>query len=232
MECRLIVSLVFVITTLASFAQKDVTTFLGIPVDGTKTEMKQKLIAKGFVPKKEMDDEHLEGEFNGKDVRVYIVTNNNKVYRLMVGDAYPMDEPDIKVRFNKLVRQFKNNQRYVSLGDQTIPDDEDISYEMTVKNKRYEAAFFQVPDPQKMDSVSLQKQIRTYLLNKYTEEQLQNPPDEIYNYIQSAAINFTADMFRKKLVWFRISKSVVSYGQYQIMMYYDNEYNKSNGEDL
>ena len=28
----------------------DVTTFLGIPVDGTKTEMKQKLIAKGFVP--------------------------------------------------------------------------------------------------------------------------------------------------------------------------------------
>ena len=33
-------------------AQKDVTTFLGIPVDGYKSEMKKKLMAKGYVPKK------------------------------------------------------------------------------------------------------------------------------------------------------------------------------------
>ena len=30
-------------------AQKDVTKFLGIPVDGTKAEMKKKLQEKGFV---------------------------------------------------------------------------------------------------------------------------------------------------------------------------------------
>ena len=34
-----------------TFAQKDVTKFLGIPVDGTKAEMMQKLKAKGFVLK-------------------------------------------------------------------------------------------------------------------------------------------------------------------------------------
>lgn len=33
----------------------------------------------------------------------------------------------------------------------------------------------------------------------------------------------------KKPVWFMISES---YGEYYITMYYDNEYNKANGEDL
>lgn len=49
---RLLFIVLAMIATITSFAQqKDVTSFLGIPVDGTKTEMKQKLIAKGFVPK-------------------------------------------------------------------------------------------------------------------------------------------------------------------------------------
>jgi hypothetical protein len=38
--------------TVITYAQKDVTTFLGIPIDGYKSEMTQKLISKGFVPKK------------------------------------------------------------------------------------------------------------------------------------------------------------------------------------
>lgn len=59
-------------------AQNDVTTFLGIPVDGFKSEMKQKLVSKGFVPKKVGTNEFLEGEFNGTDVHVYIATNNIK----------------------------------------------------------------------------------------------------------------------------------------------------------
>ena len=34
--------------SLAMYAQKDVTKFLGIPVDGTKSEMIKKLKEKGF----------------------------------------------------------------------------------------------------------------------------------------------------------------------------------------
>ena len=64
--------------SFASFAQnKDVATFLSIPVDGTVSSMKQKLVSKGFVPKKVGTNEFLEGEFNGTDVHVYIATNNN-----------------------------------------------------------------------------------------------------------------------------------------------------------
>ena len=61
-------------------AQNDVTKFLGIPVDGTKSEMIQKLEEKGY--RYNSQNDFLEGEFNGRDVHIYIGTNNNKVYRI------------------------------------------------------------------------------------------------------------------------------------------------------
>lgn len=37
------------------------------------------------------------------------------------------------------------------------------------------------------------------------------------------------ELLVKKTVWFRICEN---YGEYYIAMYYDNEYNCANGEDL
>ena len=136
-----------VLFALAICAQeKEVTKFLGIPVDGYKAEMRKKLIAKGFTPKTIDGNELFEGEFNGYDVNVYIITNNNKVYRIMLCDKNTQDAANIKIRFNSLCRQFENNKRYYTPKDFTIPEDEDISFEMTVHDKIYEAGFFQLPD--------------------------------------------------------------------------------------
>lgn len=44
-----------------------------------------------------------------------------------------------------MCQQFKNNSNYVSIDDYTIADDEDIAYELTVHDKRYEAVFYQKP---------------------------------------------------------------------------------------
>jgi hypothetical protein len=49
--------------SLVANAQKDVTKFLGIPVDGYKAEMKKKLTNKGFTYNARNDC--FEGEFNG-----------------------------------------------------------------------------------------------------------------------------------------------------------------------
>lgn len=46
---QLFLSLIISCCTLNIYAEKDVTTFLGIPVDGTKEEMYQKLQSKGLV---------------------------------------------------------------------------------------------------------------------------------------------------------------------------------------
>lgn len=195
-----IVLMMFCALTIS--AQTDVTTFLGIPVDGFKADMRKKLIEKGFTPKTVGENEFLEGEFNGHDVRVYIVTNNNKVYRIMLVDRNGTDEAQIKIRFNNLCYQFEKNERYSS-EDMTIPEDEDISYEMSVHDKIYEAIFFQ------------KSVLPTGLV--LTEDDAK------------AAARAYTEATLKKPVWFRIGETA---GQYYIYMYYDNEYNKANGEDL
>lgn len=218
------------IATITSFAQqKDVTSFLGIPVDGTVLSMKQKLVSKGFVPKKFDDEEYLEGEFNGCNVNVYIRTNNNKVYRIMLADNFTVDEAQIKIRFNNLVSQFENNKRYFSLDKYTLSDEEDISYEMTVHNKNYEAAFYQVPDMEKTYTLALQEKVRNELLSKYTEAELKNPSEEISKEIANTAIKIGTEWMFMKPVWFKIARVN---GEYYICMFYDNEYNHANGEDL
>lgn len=223
---RFLFSALLFALSAALFAQKDVTKFLGIPVDGTKSEMTQKLKAKGFVTSA-IDKEILEGEFNGTQVNVYIVTTNNKVSRIMVSDANTMNETDIRIRFNKLCNQFANNKKYLSTTeDYIIPDNEDISYEMTVHNKRYEAVFYQ--EPQTPDSTETTNFTET-LLSKYTKEELANPTEEIQKEIIQAAMDATMDKIRKKPVWFMIFKD---YGEYHISMYYDNVYNMANGDDL
>lgn len=226
---KLILSLLATLLTLSLYAQNDVTTFLGIPVDGFKSEMRQKLIAKGFTPKKVGTNEYLEGEFNGTDVHIYIATNNNKVYRIMVCDANTQDEANIKIRFNRLVNQFKNNKKYTALDQYTISDTENISYEMNVHKKNFDALFYQNPDMEKVDTLALQNKIREQLLKKYKPEQLENPTEEINQEAQAIAMSIGMDMIFKKPVWFRICEH---YGKYFITIFYDNEYNHANGEDL
>ncbi len=216
------------VVSATTFAQNDVTTFLGIPVDGTKSEMRKKLIEKGFEPIKLDEDVIFRGEFNGINVNIHIATNNNKVCRLMIADVNTLDESSIKTRFNKLVSQFENNKRYVSFDDFSIADDVDISYEMNIKNKKFEALYYQIADPQKIGDFETKSMIEK-LSSKYTLEELQNPTEEIEKEIEKAGNEILLEKTKKKPVWFTISKY---YGDYYIIMYYDNEYNRANGEDL
>lgn len=171
--------------TVVIFAQSDVTKFLGIPVDGSKSAMIQKLEAKGYKYDKLKD--FLSGEFNGRDVIICVQTNNNKVWRIGVADAKTFDVINIKNRFNNLCQQFKQSVKYVSgSSNQLISDDEDISFQMSVKHKRYEASFFQKGDDGNAD----------------------------YN----------------KSVWFMINSPI--YNEYSLILYYENGYNESKGEDL
>ncbi len=224
------------------FAQKDVTKFMGIPIDGSKPEMIQKLKGKGFVSSAS-DKEVLEGEFNGTQVNVYVVTNNDKVCRIVLSDVTENGETGIKIRFNTLCRQFQNNSNYGCFGDQTIADDEDISYEMTAHDKRYEAIFYQKPlwsadsteiankvlesanVTEEDDSIEIADKVLG--LANITEE---DDSIEIADKLFKWASEWASEMIRKKPVWFMISEGLN--GGYYINMYYDNEYNRANGEDL
>ncbi len=245
---------VLLMTATNLFAQADVTKFLDIPIDGTKSEMIRKLKAKGFVSSR-LDPEILEGEFNGMNVNLHVVTNNNKVYRIMVVDQARVSETDIRIRFNNLCRQFENNSKYTSYGDNTIPEDEDISYEISVHNKRYQAVFYQVPD------TSENSPLWNIFVNEFSEEEIENisnvimngrseeelmqlPKEELAATMIEAIISSDDDSIldtlnralelymetaENKPVWFKIADYR---GRYQLVIYYDNMYNMANGQDL
>ena len=201
------------------FAQKEVTQFMGIPVDGSPTEMVKKLKTKGFKTDEDVmrdvkqglidwdGPEVLIGRFNGEYVRLYLKVVKNKVRRIYLEDKKFRDETQIKIRFNTLVRQFEGNGKYVPYVDeQTIADDEDISYQMTVNKKQYQAGFVQKGEDGTIDEkrivwFSISQDSDGYYISMYY--------DNISMYYDNISMYYD-----------------------NISMYYDNIYNEANGSDL
>lgn len=215
---------------LLSYAQKDVTQFFDIPVDGFKPQMIKKIKSKGYTVSTEYKDA-LEGEFNGEKVIIDIQTVNNKVWRVSLVDKTLRGETDIKRRFNSLIQQFQNSDRYITLADSvvtkyTIPNKEDISYEITANKKRYEAVFYQ--KSLKYDSIInetelLEKKIKRLDEKEISEEFKDKGPKLIMRFVGETVKS------ENKTVWFMIDEK---YGEYRILMFYENEYNKANGSGL
>ena len=176
--------LVLFALTMSYTSAQDVTKFLGIPVDGPKSEVIKKLQEKGF--KYDRVKDVLTGTFNGEEVLIQIQTNGNgDVWRVALTDIASRGEIDIRIRFNRLLGQFENNDKYEEIEASPILEGEDISYQITVKNKRYQAVFCQKSSGR---------------------------PNQ------------------DNRVWFMINEK---YGDYCIIMFYENEKNNpSNGADL
>ena len=142
--------------------------FLGIPIDGPEAQFAYKLRNKGFEynPVKEC----YEGQFNGHDVDVYLHSNHNLVDRVYVSFPYT-NENGIRTEYNRLLSQFNDNVKYLDLVmNKRIPEDDDISYEITVKNKRYQAVFCYF-DPDR-DSIAFMNEVMDLFSDYFTEEQL------------------------------------------------------------
>ena len=75
----------------------------------------------------------------------------------------------------------------------------------------------------------LANKLQAYILEKYTPQELENPSEEIQKDIYEMSLYYATEIIMKKPVWFMISKYL---GMYDITMFYDNEYNRANGEDL
>lgn len=131
----------FASIAISAQTNSNVLKFMGIPVDGSKTEVIQKLKEKGF--KYDSINDCLTGQFNGMDSHIFVSTNKNRVDRIIVCSINGTTEANIRVVYNNLLKQFNNNSKYIpAIGNKLIPEDEDISHEMLVHNKRYDAVFY------------------------------------------------------------------------------------------
>lgn len=204
------------------YAQKDVTEFLGIPVDGTKQQMIENLKAKGFVYDSQKDV--LSGEFNGEEVSISIQTQGNKVWRVTVVDENYRDETQIKIRFNKLVRQFVKNESYLEckapywayyikasalqkglLSEEEIPelfddflyvqkisDNENIGNGIMINKKKYQALFHQLSKSIDEDAEEV--------VNKFQKElkELQNSDE--YKELAELKSQYTEEEYPEEMI--------------------------------
>lgn len=202
--------------------------FLGIPVDGSKSEMVAALKNKGF--RYDSNSGFLVGDFNGRESHIGIVENYGKVYRVVVFDANTSDVSQIRIRFNNLIHQFENNDKYFCIvSNDIIPEDEDIHYEILVKKKQYIAEF-------KYNPLYGNDELRDKLINEAIEESKEKIRDDEFfsdkdNYHQliSSLVGWKVIQISNNSVWFTIFEH---YGKYYIGIYYDNLSNQPNGEDL
>ena len=210
--------------------------FLGIPVDGTEAEMISALKAKGFKYDELYDN--LKGQFNGKNVTVLIRTNHDVVDRICV-DYVTADEAQIVIQYNTLLRQFQNNSKYIELiENEPIDSKEDISYELAVNHKTYQASFAYYPV-----DVPLAKLSEIYKAeweSSRTDDYEGTPLEDITQEQKEALEKYFEenwdDMFKLILmtnwsnsVWFDLHQSG---SRYSITIFYDNKANEPNGEDL
>jgi hypothetical protein len=215
--------------------------FLGIPIDGRKTEMTAALKNKGF--RYDPNSDFLIGEFNGRESNIAIAENRGKVYRIVVFDANTTDEGQIKIRYNNLLSQFENsNGKYYSLiPNEPIPEDEDISYELTVHKKQYSAEFSYNPiyndvaAKEKIYNESVEECRK--LVEDTKDEKTAGgktvgefyADEENFQELVNSVAGLKIIKMSNSSIWFTIFGH---YGEYYIALYYDNLDNKANGEDL
>jgi hypothetical protein len=224
---KLLTITLFALIAIASAAQEAATfKFLGLPVDGKKSDMIAALKNKGFTY--DAKNDVLIGKFNGNESNIHISENYGKVDRIFIADNNPVEESQIKIRFNQLIQQFNDNKKYFA-GDENnqLTDKDDISYEINVNKKEFTAVYYFSPvygwgDE---DAVKFAEAVKAECEADVAAGKYEEVTDEV----MTAKAGEKVMSMTYGQVWFRIADY---YGKYYICLYYDNLHNRPNGEDL
>ena len=90
-------------------------------------------------------------------------------------------EGDIRIRFNTLCGQFENNSKYIGSLDQKISEKEDISIQMGLYNKRYEAHYFQLLPDGQIDDDGYNRVVWFMIDEEYGRYRILMFYDNVYN---------------------------------------------------
>lgn len=222
MKNLLLIAAILFWLPLTICAQNKTTHFLGIPVDGPKDEMIEKLKNKGFTYY--IAEDYFTGYYYGYPVYLFVQAEHGVVNRVIVYDIPQRSEKEIKKRFNAICDKFGKSNRYVSLIDHSvkIPKDEDILHEMTVNKKRYRGIYNQIRTT-KEDSLA----IHTALVEADTIIPLNKKfritsLSERRRRIHVKALRHAVGQYggeHKRVVWFTVSEK---FKKYAMILVYDN----------
>ena len=256
MKKTLLITLLFCIATICS-AQSDPIKFLGIPVDGPRAQFESSLKAKGF--KYDNYDGAYVGQFNGKNVNVVIHTNHDIVDRVAV--VFPKTSIlNLRLEYNRLLKQLNNTGKYMGFLNQEIPDGEDIDYEITLHKKDYQCVFSyfdQTRDPSELIDALMDRVLSNILTEeelasykKHIKETMDNPDEAQDDELESMMSEFSKKLEEGSIDEEKAYAFIISFentlrdladghvwftindSTRQIVLYYDNIHNQAHGEDL
>ena len=224
---RIVAAILLSVITVFGYAQERVK-FLGIPVDGTFSSMSYKLRQKGF---KQVGD-HLEGEYKGEPVNVFIHTTNGNVDRIIAAYKESLSKYGIYKEFNALKENYDKDEKFLLIKGDAISEDENISYEMRVHNKLYACSY--ILNPFIMDENDEFTDYAKDLINRSIEEvdelikngdvKEKDRDEKITLHAVDKAISE-----RSGIVGFAISDE--GGGRYIIMYYFNNEKNRQKNDN-
>lgn len=149
MKIKFLVLFTSIFFSLSISAQREVTTFMGIPIDGTTENMIRELNNKNF----KLLSQHgyngniiMEGMFNGDWAQIMIFHNRNLVHSIVVSIRLTGAKA-AKTAFNHIHAQMSRSWKYWPHQDSSIPyipNNADIDYELRCDNDKYKLDFSQV----------------------------------------------------------------------------------------
>ena len=203
-------------------AQNNSTHFLGIPVDGPKSEMIEKIKDKGFTYY--VAEDYFTGYYYGYPVYLFVQAERGVVNRIIVYDIPQRSEKDIKKRFNAICHGFEKNNRYASLNEKSvkIPKKENLHHEITVHKKKYIALYNQIRTT-KEDSLAIQKALleadTIIPINKKLQITSLSERRRRIHVKALRRVTALCDGEHKRVVWFTISEK---FNKYAMILVYDN----------
>lgn len=162
--------------TLTMSAQSNITTFMGIPVDGTKESMTMKLLKNG-VEKRGRD--LMIDDVLGTSYFIRLMTNKGKVYRISMTEAKGTEDMNTIInKFYSIVEEYKENtQLYCELEpNHPVMAENDEIKKQYIKDGCYLAEFFQQADPQLYS-----RRIGIQITDKYGDYRIERLYDNVHN---------------------------------------------------
>lgn len=131
--------IIFILSLLALVSCDNTIRFLDIPIDGSRNRMVKKLEEKGFIY--DYENNLMKGTFNGEPSNISISTSNRRVNRISVySKAYSATE--IKAAYNKLLKQFKSNPKYIALENYNLIPIGIVNMYFNLKPEKHQTVFY------------------------------------------------------------------------------------------
>ena len=131
--------ILFILSLVALVSCDNTIRFLDIPIDGSRNMMIKKLEEKGFIY--DYENNLMKGTFNEEPSDISIFTSNGRVNKIRVcSKAY--DATEIKAAYNKLLKQFKSNPKYIALENYNLIPIGIVNMYFNLKPEKHRTVFY------------------------------------------------------------------------------------------